>query len=573
MRTPHAFDRAVAFAVAVVAVAATLQTPLLAEATAASDVGALPSPRLGAAAVHVGDGIVFVFGGRSGGEYLDEIVRYDAATGVSEVVARLPATADPDVLAGRQVASAVYSGDKVYVFGGAALRNVGDLNNDGKDDFVAVSIPDIVEFDPVTLNATRLPQDALPEGRWGTGAAWHGGIAHVFGGFTYDYANTTTVGRLATIVAFEPSAPAGSRIAVLPQPLPHGLQDAAVATIGDRTFIMGGYQQHSTAAPCPPPLIVCPSDAVIAFDAGTGDSWVTNATLPERIYYAAGAPVEGARALVLGGRADGAARDTVLMFDAATETVATLATRLPTPRFGAAAATSPDGGALLFGGRDDDAFTSGMVDVVKVDPIPVDGRPPVAAIAPLPPAECIGGRATVTLDASASTDPDGDALTYEWRASGADIDDPTAAVTRARVPLGITAVSLWVTDGIFGASARERVTVQDTVPPNVYVTRPTDGALYVNDEAQPVDTGWSHATAVGPLTVRVIAGDSCRLEAVHFVGSDGSQAYVTAAPHEFTINPSARWDGVVTEVAAQARDASGNTATAAVSFLQVGTRP
>lgn len=81
--------------------------------------------------------------------------------------------------------------------------------------------------------------------------------------------------------------------------------------------------------------------------------------------------------------------------------------------------------------------------------------------------------ALVSLDGSASFDPDGDPISYLWGVSDLAVmlDDPTSATPSGVFPLGVTMATLTVSDGNGGVSTCDViVTVQDTTPPEVACT-------------------------------------------------------------------------------------------------------
>ncbi|MGH9674078.1 MAG: PKD domain-containing protein, partial [Bryobacteraceae bacterium] len=105
---------------------------------------------------------------------------------------------------------------------------------------------------------------------------------------------------------------------------------------------------------------------------------------------------------------------------------------------------------------------------ITVSPPPITNRPPVAS----------AGQSfstffrDVTLDGSASVDPDGDAITFQWVSVGgaATIADPTAVRPRVQLPAtpGEYQFELTVTDSK-GASTKTNVVVTLLPPPNAPV--------------------------------------------------------------------------------------------------------
>jgi uncharacterized repeat protein (TIGR01451 family) len=129
-------------------------------------------------------------------------------------------------------------------------------------------------------------------------------------------------------------------------------------------------------------------------------------------------------------------------------------------------------------------------------------KPPVANAGTDITAECVNGQASVTLDGSASTDPDGDTpLTYEWK-EGATVlgTGQTLGVTLAT---GSHTITLKVTDPS-GDSSTDTVAVNVVDTEDPVVTPPADVTVYTGPGASSCSAVVSDAT-LGTAT----AADAC----------------------------------------------------------------
>jgi hypothetical protein len=86
--------------------------------------------------------------------------------------------------------------------------------------------------------------------------------------------------------------------------------------------------------------------------------------------------------------------------------------------------------------------------------------------------ECAGALTSVSLEGSGSSDPDGDALTYEWSAPlGVFLDDPSSVAPTGQFPMGPSLLTLTVSDGNGGVASDDvLITVEDTTAPVVVCT-------------------------------------------------------------------------------------------------------
>jgi hypothetical protein len=106
----------------------------------------------------------------------------------------------------------------------------------------------------------------------------------------------------------------------------------------------------------------------------------------------------------------------------------------------------------------------------QAPPPPPTNHPPVANAGADQTVACQAhGCASVTLNGSGSSDPDGDALSYVWTDQANNVVG-TAAVVQLNVTVGVHSFNLTVTDtGGLTSTAATHVTVQDTTPPALSV--------------------------------------------------------------------------------------------------------
>ena len=135
---------------------------------------------------------------------------------------------------------------------------------------------------------------------------------------------------------------------------------------------------------------------------------------------------------------------------------------------------------------------NGVAEPFILDIAPAN-QAPVAVAGPDQVVQCA---TQVLLDGSASFDPDGDALTYQWSLAGTVLGTNSTLVLS--LPMGTNLVTLQVTDPCGASSqANVNVAVVDTVPPVVQCVRAEPRVL----------TPPNHRLV--PVTVSVWARDNC----------------------------------------------------------------
>ena len=151
--------------------------------------------------------------------------------------------------------------------------------------------------------------------------------------------------------------------------------------------------------------------------------------------------------------------------------------------------------------------------------------------------------ADVVLDGSASTDPENAPLTYVWTGP---FGTRTGAITTVTVPVGVSSVTLTVTDtgGKTGTNVFT-VTVTDATPPTIIIAVPSSTATYVLN--QPVSASFACAdVGSGIATCQGTVAKGQRIDTS------------TVGPHTFTVT---------------ATDVAGNTTTENVTYTVLATPP
>lgn len=188
--------------------------------------------------------------------------------------------------------------------------------------------------------------------------------------------------------------------------------------------------------------------------------------------------------------------------------------------------------------------------------------------------ECSGpGGAAATLDGSASTDADGDALTYEWR-DEANAVVGTTAVVQVTVPVGARVFTLRVTDALGDSTSDSvSVTVADTRAPTVSVTVSPDHLWPPNHRLVPVAATVSASDACDPVPVVRLTSITSN-EPDNGLGDGDTQGDIEGAAigvddraYSLRAERSGAGSGRVYTVQYTATDASNNTTTASATVV------
>jgi hypothetical protein len=124
-------------------------------------------------------------------------------------------------------------------------------------------------------------------------------------------------------------------------------------------------------------------------------------------------------------------------------------------------------------------------------------HPPVASAGPDQTLECAGSSGTpATLNGSASTDPDGTALSYVWTDEAGNVVG-TAAIAQVTVTMGMHTFTLTVTNAEdLTSTATTHVTVRDTMAPTLSVSLSPNNL-------------WPPNHKLVQITATVVASDTC----------------------------------------------------------------
>ncbi len=280
-----------------------------------------------------------------------------------------------------------------------------------------------------------------------------------------------------------------------------------------------------------------------------------------------------------------------------------------TVQLNASASTDPDGDTLTYVWKDQSGSTVGNAPILTLalmpgtytftltvtDPgglssqatthvtvnAPVN-HPPVANAGSSQTVGCAGQDGTaVSLNGSASSDPDGDALTYVWRNAYGRIVGTTAIVPLT-LHAGAHTFTLTVTDpGGLSSSATTQVTIQDTTAPLLSVSLSPNSLQPPNHKLIPITAAVSASDACSAkVTVRLDSivsnepdngtGDGDQPNDIQ--ATDGGPVPFGSDVRFFLLRAerSGGGDGRIYTVTYSATDASGNS-TSAVAYVVVGT--
>jgi len=197
----------------------------------------------------------------------------------------------------------------------------------------------------------------------------------------------------------------------------------------------------------------------------------------------------------------------------------------------------------------------------------VENEPPVADAGPDQLVEATSpAGAEVVLNASGSSDPYDDPLTYDWTWTGG---SATGVSPTTIFPLGTTNVTLTVNDGQFNETDAVNITVVDTTPPEITVSIIPDDLWPPNHKYVEVKTVVTANDAVDPSpTITFDSLTSNEPDNAKGIG-DGNTISDFVIVDDFTFKLRAERAGTgsgrIYTITYQATDASGNSAQASAT--------
>jgi hypothetical protein len=193
--------------------------------------------------------------------------------------------------------------------------------------------------------------------------------------------------------------------------------------------------------------------------------------------------------------------------------------------------------------------------------------------------ECTGPEgASVTLDGTGSSGRDGTTPTFHWSASRVVFDAPASATPTASFPLGVTEVTLEVSDdaGDLGVDT-VLVTVQDTVAPTVAVSLdpsvlwpPNHKLVSITADVSSTDScSEVSAVLVGITSSEPDADDAGETEPDDWTSGDIQGAQIGVPDYEFLLRAEreGKGPGRTYQIGYAASDASGNASSTTAVVL------
>ena len=370
-------------------------------------------PRFAEAAVAGEDGRIYSFTGFGNGT-LSSAERFDPVTGAWSPIA------PPE---GRWMLGAAQGSDgRIYLVGGM--------------DESGVARSSVQAYDRVTNTWTAGPELNAPRYTHAVTAGADGRI--------YALGGTETGPSVASVEVLDPALNRWQVVA----PMRVERQAHAAATGRDgRIYVFGGITPTGTTAESE------------VYDPET-NTWSDIASMPAPLDGHSAARGGDGRIYVLGGFHDFTAQKSGFAYDPVTDTWSSVPD-MNVPRYFAAAAGGLDGYVYVMGGFTDEGIITASAERYLTA---LPNLPPVARAGGAQRAECVAGVADVTLDGSASSDPDGDPLTYEWLENGQVVaagQRPTLRLAR-----GVHTLTLRVRDDKLASDDEDVIiTVSDTAPP------------------------------------------------------------------------------------------------------------